>query len=595
VVGSRNSWFAGTLVVLSFVCPPNAAAQQASCPIGYDVAFFNGVGNSEADAFASMKATQAAIEQTQNNGGLDVFDSEPVQYEVMYNHTQGSALDVAEVFIQRAHEVDPTGQVGTNFFYLFWEGLQQGPPQTYGSVASSNADFLSAFRNFVNGAITADVTALAALFTNPPTQSDYADQETQLTAAANAGLKLLLVAHSQGNLFVNHGYEFILPSVGTARMKVIHVAPASVTVHGPWLLSGNDLVINGLRLVVGANAILANNMDPPIAAIDPTGHGYGEIYLSPLLVDPLSGQTDQAILENLFVTQLTALDNPQCTLQISPASTNATPGQQVALTATISPQLSPDMPATATVTYKWSISGSAGGSFTNPATGGSVSTLVTTQPKVTYITSNSASSGQTDTINVELDVSSSNNGGLTTKTVASTSTTSPATIAIASVGLTFTASNGSACCGGVQPGTYSTSSPGQSGYGAICDNNGNCSAYGLTVVWDLQVPFTANCSNGCSPPYTGPPMLSLALAPGTTLNSPGVYTSRPGILSVLTPGEFFFLCNTCDNLGSVNITTVQPIVGGNGSKLATFTFTEASGSPASTRTYQGSGTFIIPQ
>jgi hypothetical protein len=430
------------LLTSGLIVPTRAAAQTAVCPLGYTVVYYNGVGNSYPDAVVGMHATQAAIHEAELTGN-DVVDSEDVDYQVAYNTTasQGGGFinhvfhpvdttilqDIAEVFVQRANDLDPSGKMGNDFFYMFWEWVD-APPQNYSNVLSTHGLSNNFFSNFVNAAVTTVVAKLATLFgINAPTESDYVSQELVVTAAANAGRKMLLVAHSQGNLFVNHSYTFILPTVGASRVKVVHVAPASVTVNGDWVLSAKDIVINGLRLVNGFESIPAVNINPPFTTADESGHGYSEIYLDPVLIDSLSGQTDRDILKAKFAAALNAMDQQQCKVSIAPPATIAKAGEQVTLTASLSPAANPaNLLAT---TYKWTVSGNADGTLLDPNTGLGVLTAVTTQPTVTYQASSNAANGQNDSVNVEVDVSTANNNNSTTKDLADTQS-QPAVITI---------------------------------------------------------------------------------------------------------------------------------------------------------------------
>jgi hypothetical protein len=53
--------------------PGLVSAQSANCPVGYTVAFFNGVGNTYGAAVVSMHATQKAIQASQHTTD-DVYD-----------------------------------------------------------------------------------------------------------------------------------------------------------------------------------------------------------------------------------------------------------------------------------------------------------------------------------------------------------------------------------------------------------------------------------------------------------------------------------------------------------------------------------------
>ncbi len=141
-------------------------------------------------------------------------------------------------------------------------------------------------------------------------------------------------------------------------------------------------------------------------------------------------------------------------------------------------------------------------------------------------------------------------------------------------GLTLTASSGSACCGGLAPGTYTTSVVPVGSYTDFCANYECGQQYGLVVGWP------------------GIATLDLGLATGATITGPGSWGTYTSILNTIVAGQFLFISPTSDNQGQVNITKVTPLP--NGQLLAIFDFTESSSSGSSTRTYNGGGSFIIP-
>jgi len=145
-------------------------------------------------------------------------------------------------------------------------------------------------------------------------------------------------------------------------------------------------------------------------------------------------------------------------------------------------------------------------------------------------------------------------------------------------GLTFTASSGSACCGGIDPGTYTTTVVPTGTYGYFCANYQCGQQYGFIVSWPI--------SEGINP------TLNLALNTGATITAPATWNAWDSILDTLVPGQFLFISSSSDNQGYVTIGTLTPLP--MGQQLATFTFHEGSTSSQSTRTYDGSGSFIIP-
>lgn len=102
--------------------------------------------------------------------------------------------------------------------------------------------------------------------------------DPKIRALADDESDFVLVAHSQGNLFVNGASDALRASHPDTRASVIHVAPASPTVRGPYGLSGIDLIINGLR-AQGFSSVQLANWSIPFSFVDATGHTLVATYL----------------------------------------------------------------------------------------------------------------------------------------------------------------------------------------------------------------------------------------------------------------------------------------------------------------------------
>lgn len=271
------------------------------------VGFFNGVWNTREDAEASLE-----VMKQQNFLGPD-WRGAPIRYELFYNQSckrsagDSCLQDVAEVFRQRSAEID--GLLNRRWEY-FWEQVT-GQHAQAGSftqrlvarvVRSDNA--LAHWFDALGNAVLAKFTALSTVLAeNPPTAQDTAGHTAQLIAAGRRAERAVLVAHSQGNLFVNAVYDAYLAhsrqagaavgeDTGYVAAKVVHIAPASPTLRGPYVLASSDLVINGLRRVDGtylpvSNASLALN------GKDPSGHKLLDTYLDE--ARPLRAQIRQLI------------------------------------------------------------------------------------------------------------------------------------------------------------------------------------------------------------------------------------------------------------------------------------------------------------
>jgi len=253
------------------------------------VGFFNGVASTRAVAQKGMDRLEAEF-------GAQHKDL-PVKYDWFYNQTacgSGSAgkltclEDLAEVFEQRSHEL---GGVFVNRWETFWDILAGRHLQTssitgrlvnlLGSGSNALLQWLDATANAAINQLTASTLQLLTLFTDSSTHANQADHLQRLTRHADEGALLLLVAHSQGNLFVNSAHDALRAARPDAAVQVVHVAPASPTLRGEHVLASIDLVINGLRLS-GINSVPAANITLPPSTRDATGHGFEPTYLDTL-------------------------------------------------------------------------------------------------------------------------------------------------------------------------------------------------------------------------------------------------------------------------------------------------------------------------
>jgi fibro-slime domain-containing protein len=260
-----------------------AGGGQLCSKPGYVIGFFNGINNTPLQALGGMQNLRDATVGTTYNG-------QPVDYELFYNQTgsvNGSMIlqDIAEVFAQRAVELD--GALD-NRWEIFWEAL--GSSQDQDSFILRLQEKLSvspqlgaSLREIYNKFWNQDVVAMAVILGDPPTAQDYAKQHTRLLALINQGKKVLLVAHSQGNLFVNRAYDKAMEVTDGNSVKVVHIAPASPTLRGPHIFANLDLVINALWVTQGWETVVSYTARIPAEHLitdDPIGHGLKETYLN---------------------------------------------------------------------------------------------------------------------------------------------------------------------------------------------------------------------------------------------------------------------------------------------------------------------------
>ena len=226
-----------------------------------------------------MKALQAQTDALR--------DKASVVYDLFYNQT-GSAngsnvsQDLAEVFEQRSGELDG---VLANRWKSFWDilaGRHSSPRSLTGQLLSQLLDSRRALADLVDATFNAMLGHVVAnasqMLSTPPTAADLASQLAKLRGFADDDFTVLLVAHSQGNLFVNAAVDGLRAAKPGVQARVVHIAPASPTLRGPHLLADIDLVINGLRLQ-GNNSVPPVNINLPFSAGDASGHALVGTYL----------------------------------------------------------------------------------------------------------------------------------------------------------------------------------------------------------------------------------------------------------------------------------------------------------------------------
>ncbi|EEZ01012.1 hypothetical protein VOA_003464 [Vibrio sp. RC586] len=263
------------LLILSI--PTSAVAQtppSACQDNGIVVGFFNGVQNT------ALQATMSLFE-LKSIHGVKNAQEEPIRYELLYNYTAGFE-DFVETFEQRLLE---HGALLEGRFELFFEAIRGDGPW-WRKIIDTVSGTAGILEGFVEWAKAKTIALLTSSWGNPPTNVNYAEHRARIENWALEGKKLLFVAHSQGNLFVNPAYDYALRLLPGESISVVHIAPASPRLSGPHSLADLDLVINGLRLTGN----VADNTDSIPGYLlrpagtngkrDPLGHGFIEIYIN---------------------------------------------------------------------------------------------------------------------------------------------------------------------------------------------------------------------------------------------------------------------------------------------------------------------------
>jgi hypothetical protein len=269
--------------------PGNDLETLCKKPSGYLIGFFNGVWNTEAQAKMGAESLRIL------NPSLltEKFNGEYVQIDLFYNATGSSHgasdfEDIAEVFLQRAEDFD---EVFEGRWELFWDSLSRGgSSDSFLSLIAAAVDNISpAFSALLKTYYTeltlkADA-ALVSLMSSPPTEHDTYLQSARIKTHALENKKMLLVAHSQGNLFMNKAFDLASQLVPVGSVQAIHIAPASPTRRGEYVLADLDIVINSLHGFSGLTLPEITDSIPlkHLLSVDISGHKLVQTYLEPTL------------------------------------------------------------------------------------------------------------------------------------------------------------------------------------------------------------------------------------------------------------------------------------------------------------------------
>ena len=229
-----------------------------------------------------------------------------MEYQLFYNdsYIDGSGFnvlaDLAETFDQRTQELE---QKQFDRWEAFWDivnGRQDSSIIQKISAAFSWFDgFVNDFKSqTLNVIIREFLEALTLLVDSPETEKTQMVHNLINDSNTWKGKKLIYIAHSQGNLWVNKSYNYVVSQLGydANNIHVVHIAPASPTLSpdSDYILSTSDLVINGLNFT-GIGSVPPPNTVVAPSLSDIKGHGLVEIYLThPDLIEKIKASVNRA-------------------------------------------------------------------------------------------------------------------------------------------------------------------------------------------------------------------------------------------------------------------------------------------------------------
>lgn len=252
-------WVATLIVAcVSIISAPavSSAAISSCAPANYSVIYINGIWTT--DARPAALEFQHAIGST--------YNGQTVKVSVAYNKTHGKTSDLADVFRQKLNEYPEVSAE------LLIKAL------TSGIVSGLPDSLVESIRGY-------NIDKIREAGTVGYNDDDLRDIVGFIRGSITENQKILLVPHSQGNLYANSAYAALTSgtdAIPSGSIKIFGIAsPAAyVAGNGDYITSTNDLVINGLS-TTGGLSVLPANFTVGITTSDLSGHGITEVYLNP--------------------------------------------------------------------------------------------------------------------------------------------------------------------------------------------------------------------------------------------------------------------------------------------------------------------------
>lgn len=243
---------------------------SSSCsPSSYLVMHINGILTDEEDARHNLMDVLAPAIGSSYNG-------EGIKFALAYNPTHGKSSDLIDVINQKATEY-PNVALGI-IIKAYTKGLAGMTSAVLpDSLFNAVKDFqISLVKD--NGFVTLG-------------DSDLKDVVGDIRKNMTENQKILLVPHSQGNIYANEVYNVLttgenpVPQISIGIVGIASPA-AYVAGNGDYVTSSNDVVIGALRL--SGYSVLPSNIDISYNSNERLGHGFEEIYMNP----DLQGKTE---------------------------------------------------------------------------------------------------------------------------------------------------------------------------------------------------------------------------------------------------------------------------------------------------------------
>ena len=239
------------------------ADTYASC--GRVIVHINGIGTKREEARQNMEKLRFSYTPT--------YAGPAIKYDFAYNGKQGTFDALAEVFLQKSVEDNPSEALATATYILSGD-----------ETALAGMEFADQLKFAYKKVITEN----AAL---PVVAVKIVTIMSKIQSYFRAGNNVIIVGHSQGALYANQAFMGI--TGGTApngRLKVLAVGTPADTVAGDktnsaYVTANEDNIIDFIRIasLLAGWEVLPSNVKALAFyqfALDPFGHSFIDVYLN---------------------------------------------------------------------------------------------------------------------------------------------------------------------------------------------------------------------------------------------------------------------------------------------------------------------------
>lgn len=259
-----NKYIIGLVIAYLLPFSFNANAETNACISGdtTEIYFINGVWNSLAQARDGRNLIKSAYKQSLENQ----YTSQKFEFKLAYNYSAGKVRDLIELIGQKLNEIntpDANQLTAAQYYNLYMTA------KAFDKVVPISAKpLITVIEEYFAGRITDSVNAA----------SHIQKYQTDL----QEGKRVLLIAHSQGNMFANQAISSLMNNYSSSIGMIGVASPAAITYNNStYYTAHDDRVINALRIL--CNVLPSNIENDPGIFNDPrdfSNHHFKESYFA---------------------------------------------------------------------------------------------------------------------------------------------------------------------------------------------------------------------------------------------------------------------------------------------------------------------------